>query len=187
MMKVYFDDQHFLREAVTDKKQLQQKIAEYEQQFSHAQNLEQYRIASILGYYHRLYSTYSPTDLVIAEDYFHFCLDYARSINDVKKELVTLVRLGETYKYRESYALALRIFTEALTLCHTYQMDSYHDFILQHIGKCYMEVGFYDKAKQYFEQALRLRKQKRNTKLIAATKQAMLLNQQLEATRIEHF
>lgn len=179
-MKVYFDEQHYLREAPLEKKHLQQKIAEYEQHFPFTEALEKYRLASILGYYYRLYSIYSPTDIVVAENYFHICLEYARQINDSKKELVTLVRLGETYKYSDLHALALNSFKKAMHICNKHHIESHRDFILQHMGKCYMEVGFYQKAKNCFLQALSLRKQKKNVELIESTKQAILLNHKLE-------
>lgn len=160
-MKVYFDEQHFLREATLDQQHLQQKITEYEQQFSHAKDLEIYQLASILGYYYRLHSVHVPTDIVVAENYFHICLDYAQENNDPQKELITLVRLGETYKYSDLHALALKLFKKALFLCDTHLIESHRDFILQHMGKCYMEVGFHQKAQNCFHQALALRKQKR--------------------------
>ena len=111
-----------------------------------------------------------------AEQYLNVCLDYAKKNEDFIKEAITLVRLGEVYKYKNQHPEALKRFEKALTLCEKQGLEKYLDFIYQHMGKCYLEMKLYDLADTHFTKALNLRKQKEDTSLLESTIKAIQLN-----------
>jgi len=47
------------------------------------------------------------------------------------------------------------------------------DYVLQHFGKCLVELGELDRAEAMFEEALQLRRQRGDEGLVASTRQAI--------------
>jgi tetratricopeptide (TPR) repeat protein len=88
-------------------------------------------------------------------------------------EIVTRIRLGEALKYDNKLIQALGEFKKVELLIESSTSDQYKDFMLQHKGKCVMEMGYLKEAEKCFSQALHIRKQKGNEELIASTEKAL--------------
>ena len=173
---IYFDENNYLRETASNINLLIQTISELEKLILSANESEKYLLSGTLGNLYRIYGKDEPFQLMKAEQYLNVCLDYAKKNGDFIKEAITLVRLGEVYKYKNQHPEALKRFEKALTLCEKQGLEKYLDFIYQHMGKCYLEMKLYDLADTHFTKALNLRKQKEEDLL----HMNLLLQQQLE-------
>lgn len=93
--------------------------------------------------------------------------------NDPSSQIASLIRLGDTFKYLADYTQALACYDHAEQLIKQAGLGKFYDFLFQHRGKCYLELGRNNDALACFEQALRLRKQQNNASLIASTELAI--------------
>lgn len=66
-------------------------------------------------------------------------------------------------------------------MCETNKVDEYLDFVLQHKGKCLMELAMLNEAEECFQKALTLRKSKRIRSLIYSTEQAIELVREMKS------
>lgn len=173
---IYFDENNYLRETTSKINLLLHTIAELEKLLSSSSESEKYLLSGMLGNLYRIYGNDEPIQLMKAEQYLNYCLDYAKKNEDLTKETITLVRLGEVYKYKNQHQEALELFEQALAICEKQRVELYLDFIYQHMGKCYLEMEFYDLAEGHFTKALNLRKQKEDTSLLESTLKAIQLN-----------
>src|SRR5699024_5490801 len=71
---------------------------------------------------------------------FNHCLEIANEEKNQRKEVVSLIRLGEALKYDGSHREACTKFERALKLCEENGITEYLDFVYQHMGKCQMEL-----------------------------------------------
>ena len=177
---IYFDESDYLRERTSDMKLLLQYISLLEPLYVRVNIEEQYQIISTLGYLHRVAGADDSLQLTKAEQYFKECLTYAKNHQDVAKEITTLIRLGEVYKYGGKYDEACTQFHKAITLCVTENNTIQLDFAHQHLGKCFMEMGMYAHAELQLQTALKLREKKGNEALINSTVKALDLLTKLE-------
>lgn len=130
----------------------------------------------MLGYLYRIYGLEDADQLMKAQTYFYACLAYAVEKEDIRKEITTLIRLGEVYKYQNLHEKALALFHKATMLCQEEGEDQTIDFAYQHLGKCFMEMNCYDEAGKYLQLALQIRKEKGNPELIHSTREALKFN-----------
>ena len=131
----------------------------------------------MLGYLYRIYGLEDIDQLMKAQTYFYACLAYAVEKEDIKKEITTLIRLGEVYKYQNRHEKALALFNKAIKLCQEEGENQTIDFAYQHLGKCFMEMKCcYDEAERYLQLALQIRKEKGNPELIYSTRNALKFN-----------
>jgi len=100
---------------------------------------------------------------------------------NIKREVVTLIRLGEALKYNKKHYEALEYFDKALNKFKEDKINNHLDFAFQHIGKCLMELGRLDEAEKNFIEAYKLRELKGDTSLIKSTKQALCLVKRLKS------
>lgn len=177
---IYFDESDYLRERTSDMNALLQSIALLEPLCLMVDNDEQYKRASMLGYLYRVAGADNALQLTKAEQYFKKCLTYAQNHQDVAKEITTLIRLGEVYKYERKYEEACTRFYEAITRCVTANDTRQLDFAHQHLGKCFMEMGKFTQAGSQLQTALKLREKKGNEALINSTAKALELLAKLE-------
>ena len=173
---IYFDENNYLRETASNIDLLIHTIDELEKLVLSANESEKYLLSGMLGNLYRIYGNDEPLQLMKAEQYLNFCLDYAKRYGDITKETITLVRLGEVYKYKNHHQAALVLFEQALAICGKQGLELYLDFIYQHMGKCYLEMKLYDLAEAHFTEALNLRKQKGDASLFESTLKAIQLN-----------
>ncbi|CAM5198041.1 hypothetical protein UACE39S_04323 [Ureibacillus acetophenoni] len=134
---IYFDSIDYLREKTSNPLKIKQIIAE-------AENLLKMTIEEEDKYF--LYGTIGNLYRICEEpqkaiNNLNFCLKYALVDGNIKREVVTLIRLGEALKYNEKHYEALKYFDKALNKCKDNKINNYLDFAYQHIGKCLMELG----------------------------------------------
>ena len=177
---IYFDESDYLRERTSDMKALLQSITLLEPLFLMVNNDEQYKIASLLGYLYRVAGADDPQQLTKAEQFFTDCLTYAIPRQDVAKEIITLIRLGEVSKYGRKYEEACTFFHEAISKCVAEDYKKQLDFAHQHLGKCFMEMEMFKHAKSQLLTALKLREKKGDESLILSTTKALELLEKLE-------
>lgn len=109
-----------------------------------------------------------------------YCLNQAVVERNPTREIVSLIRLGEALKYDNNHKKALDHFNKALGMCEAHKIDEYLDFVLQHKGKCLMELAMLNEAEECFQKALILRKSKGNRSLIDSTEQAIELVKEMQ-------
>lgn len=83
------------------------------------------------------------------------------------------LRLAEALKYKGDLDEAEIIFRRVLKDVQDPDLVNYRDFALQHLAKCCLEMGNAVEAVTLLEQALILRQQKNNARLIASTELAL--------------
>lgn len=165
---VYFDENAYLREKARDFREVNVLIQEAEKYLAYDQMEERYFLNGVLGNLYRI--TEQPKQAII---YLTRCLDQAVEEQHVIRESITLIRLGEAYKYDEQHEIALKLFNKVLEKCRLNEVNDYIDFAYQHKGKCLMEIGKYDEAEKCFLEALHIRKLKHDGALIDSTEQAL--------------
>ncbi|MGG0655784.1 tetratricopeptide repeat protein [Rummeliibacillus pycnus] len=160
---IFFDENQCFREQVSSIQQIKKFIEDTEPmiQFS-LKNDEKYFLYSVLGYAYRVINQAEQ-----AIFYFQECITLTE--RNPKLKMITLIRLGEAYKYANLHKEALELFDHALKLSIEFNMTNYDDFIYQHKGKCLMEMGEIELAKKYLNTALKIRKRKGNIELIKST------------------
>lgn len=89
--------------------------------------------------------------------------------------LANVIRLGEAYKYSGNHPVAERLFR--YVLAETAPAHPYRDFALQHLGKCLMDDGRYTEAVPFLEEALEIRRRKKDAALVQSTTRALALVQ----------
>ncbi|MCB0420293.1 MAG: hypothetical protein KDD61_04820 [Bdellovibrionales bacterium] len=101
-------------------------------------------------------------------------LHYFEKTEDDLKILVTKIRLAHTYQWLKSFQKADELLSSALELSQSnIRFQSHIDFVLQHYGKLRFEQGLYQQAKEFFEKALYLRKNKNIDELTKSTEFAL--------------
>ncbi|SFJ22418.1 tetratricopeptide repeat protein [Thermoflavimicrobium dichotomicum] len=178
-----FDPDRYYREVATDRAGLERAIRlakkllyNIERQPEREENKKVLLfLNSYLGNAYRVLDQPEP-----AIRYLTIAEKIARQFNNPALLARTLIRLGEAYKYGDQHDKALACFQEVKDLTDCEELYFYHDFALQHIGKCLMELGRYDEALDHFHKALALRKQKEKQELIRSTELALKLAQKLK-------
>ncbi|NJP36890.1 tetratricopeptide repeat protein [Alkalicoccus luteus] len=102
---------------------------------------------------------------------FHELLGEARRQACPRKESAALIRLGEAMKYSGTHVGAVTCFKQALSLKRL--APEYEDFAWQHLGKVQWEMGETKSAENSLEEALRLRRLKKDEALIKSTLAAL--------------
>lgn len=175
---IYFDENEFLREKPKDRVLLQRYIDEGEKLLGTTLNNEDvYFLKGLLGNLYRIIGESSK-----AIQHLRTCLQYAENHKDISKEVVSLIRLGEALKYNNNHRAALFHFNDALKKSHAEDVNAYIDFVLQHKGKCLLELSKFTEAEKCFMEALRLRRQKGDMNLFRSTERAIELLKELETT-----
>ena len=165
---IYFDTNDYLREKTTNPLKLKKFINEAEALLKVMHNEEnRYFLQGTLGNLYRIHG--NPKRAI---HYLTYCKTFAVEQKNTNREIVSLIRLGEAFKYKEERMRALELFNEAVKKCTKYN-TSYLDFALQHKGKCLMEIGNMDEAKECLQEALQLRKVNGEQSLIDSTQQAL--------------
>jgi tetratricopeptide (TPR) repeat protein len=169
---IYFDDNQFLREKTRDAVKLRQYIDEANKLLKKGtlDEEEEYFVRGTLGNLYRING--EPQTAI---NHLTICLNFAKEVQEISKEIVSLIRLGEALKYNNEHYEALNKFSQALEKCQSNNIDNYIDFVQQHKGKCLMELTRLDEAEECFLEALRLRKQKEDVELINSTQKAINL------------
>lgn len=131
------------------------------------------QILRTLGYLTDACRVAGELDAAVA--YGQEALERSRAAGNRNAEVANLIRLGEAHKYRDEHTIAEALFREALALSADGEAQALHDFALQHLGKCLLEMARYDESIAYLERALELRREKGLKPLIDSTEQALNL------------
>lgn len=168
---IYFDKDNYLRETTTESTLIIQIIHEAESLLKVNNDKDnQYFLHGIIGNLYRI--SEKPKKAII---YLTYCFNQAVDEENIIREIVSLIRLGEAFKYDNNHDKAMDCFNKAMKKCEMYNVDEYMDFVLQHKGKCLMELRRLDEADECFQIALTLRRSKGNETLIESTEQAIEL------------
>lgn len=166
---IYFDTNDHLREKTEDKSKINELIIEALESLKNPiDKNEEYLIKGMLGNLYRIIE--NPTKAIYFLDW---CLLYATTNNYITKEISTLIRLGEAMKYNSEHEEALNIFNRALEKSLSTDNKILLDFILQHKGKCLMELNKIDEAWDCLTKALIIREKKNDKELMSSTREAL--------------
>ncbi|MUV39098.1 hypothetical protein JNUCC1_02970 [Lentibacillus sp. JNUCC-1] len=175
---IYFDEYKYLREKASDPLKLRSLISEAEDFLKRSSEDHHYFLHGALG---NLYRIDAQTKKAI--DCLSYSLNLAVEERNFTREIVSLIRLGEAFKYDQQHHKALDLFNAALDKCEANNVNAYLDFALQHKGKCLLELARLDDAEECFVKALELRKEKREVSLIDSTEQALRLVKDMQPRR----
>lgn len=173
---ITFDTAQYLRERPRDPEGFEQIIdlgTMYLRQALQERNVGKEVFIYLYSYLGNAYRVTNRTRKAI--QYLNKAYQLARESFDEREEVRTLIRLGEAYKYDAQSEQALDCFERALLLTQTKELSHYKDFALQHMGKCFMELGEFDNALLRLEEALDLRKKKKDANLILSTEMAIVM------------
>jgi HTH-type transcriptional regulator, pleiotropic regulator of extracellular virulence genes len=171
---IYFDSNYYFREKTSNLSKLKQFIIKAEtllEQLKVNETANKDVVDFLYGILGNLYRIYGEPQTAIC--YLNLCLKYSIEDGDYTGEIISLIRLGEAYKYDNKHEKALEKFNQAINKCKKYKLDSYLDFVLQHKGKCLLELKKVEEAIHCLEKALEIRKLKGDISLIQSTKQAL--------------
>lgn len=164
---VFFDEEQYLREQTKSKRHFNIFIQETEILLETSLTMdEQYCIFSFLGYSYRILN--NPTEGI---KYFQKCLTISQ--HEPRKQIITMIRLGEAYKYANLHKKALELLDDAINISNVYQIEDYKHYIYQHKGKCFLELGDVTLAKDNLHDALSIREKIENDALIYSTRQVI--------------
>ncbi|MDS9470728.1 tetratricopeptide repeat protein [Sporosarcina pasteurii] len=173
---IYFDKSECLREKTFNPLFLNQLISQAEGLLKGSNENDKYFLYGALGNLYRING--QPKKAINCLTY---CLNHAVEERNPTREIISLIRLGEALKYDSNHKKALDHFDKALEICDANKIDEYLDFVLQHKGKCLMELAMLNEAEECFQQALKLRKLKGNRSLIDSTEQAIELVREMQS------
>jgi len=174
---IYFDKNEYLREKTNNPLELKNIIGEAKDLLKDSNKDDKYYLYGVLGNLYRISGQSKK-----AINYLTYCLERANKERNFTREVISLIRLGEAFKYDNNHKLALDQFNKALEICKTNKINRYLDFALQHKGKCLMELARLKDAEKCFAKALELRNAKGDSTLIDSTQQAIDL---LREIRVE--
>ena len=178
---IYFDSNQYLREKSSNLSKLKQFIIKTEvfleqiKEDALINKEEKYFLYGTLGNLYRIYG--EPKSSI---NYLELNLKYAIEEKLYKKEIISLIRLGEALKYDNKLEEALETFNLALIRCEETDENLHLDFAFQHKGKCLLELNRVEDAINCFQSALELRKSKGNSSLIYSTEQAIEFAQNIQ-------
>lgn len=177
---IYFDRNDYLREKTSNPMKLKKFIVEVENILNNSVNEDdKYFLYGTLGNLYRIYG--NPQKAI---NFLTLSLNHAKKIESIRKEIVSLIRYGEALKYNNKHQQALNVFGQALDKCKVNHEVAYIDFVLQHKGKCLMEMGRLKESEYCLNEALRLRKLKDDFHLIDSTLQGIELLEKLKREKI---
>lgn len=84
-----------------------------------------------------------------------------------------LIRLATSLQYSGCHQNAIEVFDQSLLWIRANSLSRYEDFALQHMGKCFAEIGKVRRARQCFMQALEQRYTKGDDQLIESTRRSI--------------
>lgn len=173
---IYFDEQNFLREQSSDSLQLRRVIDLAEQAVKSNED-EHFFLYGTLGNLYRILG-----EPKMAIHYLKLNLLDAENSRSARREIVTLIRLGEALKYDGRHEVAMEMFNRASLRCEETDDSIYSDFVLQHKGKCLLEMHKVNEAMECFQEALTLRMEKGDVALIHSTERALVFARKLLAS-----
>ncbi|MBV9786744.1 MAG: hypothetical protein JOZ51_01110 [Chloroflexi bacterium] len=113
-------------------------------------------------------------DFDAAHTFLQRALDLAQQLNDPRLLFVNRIRLAHVYQWQRQFDRSNALFADLLATSRDQPgLAAQLDFLYQHAGKNALDQQQYDRAEQYFTQALHLRRLKADPALIESTEQAL--------------
>lgn len=165
---IYFDENNYLREKTTNSNEIKKLIFHAKLLLKENNGEDKYFLYGVLGNLNRLVG--EPKKAI---KYLNYCLTESVEKRKPQNEIVSLIRLGEANKYDGNYKESLKCFNTAMNKCKEEKINEYMDFVLQHKGKCMMELYRLTEAEECFNRALEIRKKKGDQSLISSTEKAI--------------
>ncbi|MEY8749305.1 hypothetical protein [Alkalicoccobacillus gibsonii] len=165
---IKFDENHFMRERCSAPQKLEAVIQTGEECLRKL-NSDNVRdiVHGIVGNLYRINN--QPAQAI---ELLERCVTRATELNDFKRKAISFIRLAEAFKYADMHDLALKTFDQAEEICHAHSLENILDFVLQHKGKCFAEMGKLAEARVSLDEALEIRIRKQDPSLIKSTKLA---------------
>jgi tetratricopeptide (TPR) repeat protein len=166
---IFFDKGNYFREQTADSSLVKsftnniEAILKREPELSEA---DWFFLYGILGNLYRINGEVDRAIHILTK-----ALSHAKMDSDSQRIPAFQIRLGEAYKYAGEHHKALELFDDVLKDMD--KSNNYFDFALQHKGKCLLEMGEAETAKVCIEEALMIRKDKGDIKLIESTSQVL--------------
>ena len=160
-----------LRQVATDHEEIRRAIVMAAGALADARDDGDQRVeATMLGYLaeaHRIIG-----NLEEAEELARAGLAVAER-GTARQRLTARVRLGEVLRCAARYDEAIPELQAAFGEIVDTETETYRDFILQHLGKTYLNMNRRDDAFMALREALRIRKRKGDEALVASTEEAL--------------
>lgn len=118
-------------------------------------------------------------DFDAAHRFLQQALDLAQQLDDPRLLFNNRIRLAHVYQWQGLFDRSNALFEDLLTT--SLDQPSFAaqlDFLYQHAGKNALDQQQYERAEQYFQQALQLRRVKADPALIESTEHALAIAQQ---------
>ncbi|MEK5422101.1 tetratricopeptide repeat protein [Viridibacillus sp. FSL R5-0477] len=168
---IYFDENQYLREKCNNYEAINELTSQFEEAIK---SLEQYSKIEQIFLFGNLGNLYRIAgDSKQAVNILEKSFKLAEESGLKKLKIANLIRLGEAYKYAGQYEEALRLFDLAIRALTPTDDCDLVDFALQHKGKCLMELDEWKIALSHFNEALSIRKRKKEQSLIHSTELAI--------------
>ncbi|MFA1737804.1 hypothetical protein [Lysinibacillus fusiformis] len=153
---IFFDQNEYLREKTSNPLKILQVISDAEALLKDSDEDDKYFLYGTLGNLYRIIE--QPKKAIHSLSY---CLNHLVEERNPSREVVSLIRLGEALKYDSNHIEALDKFNVALNLCKANKIVEYLDFVLQHKGKCLMELAILNEAQEWLFRSIGIKKNKR--------------------------
>lgn len=161
----------YLRQVATDPGTVRQAIAAAARALKDAREAGDKRAElSLLGYLTEACRIIG--DIETAERHGRAALELAEN-GTARQRIVSRLRLGEVWRCAGRYTEAAQILRTALTDIVDTDTEMYRDFVLQHLGKTYLNANLRDDAIMALREALRIRQRKGDAALIASSEEAL--------------
>lgn len=100
-------------------------------------------------------------------------LGLAKKLHDKSHEIEVLLHLATAVQYAGDRERALALFAEGLDRAQSYGVEEQVHFLLHHRGRCEVELGRIERARQSFAAALAIREKIGIPRLIDSTQAAL--------------
>lgn len=162
----------YLRQIATQTEVVREAISIANRALEDARAQEDRQVeARMLGYLteaHRILG-----EPALAELYAREALALCEGCSDERRVVAARVRLGEVLRCQDRYEDAIREFRAALAVIDDRSTEEYRDFVLQHLGKTFMNAGRQDDAIVALREALRIRQRNAVPALVESTREAI--------------
>lgn len=167
---VSFHFDNHLREVPNSPEDMQWAVKFLQMELATEEDIhQQIYLYGLLGFYARILCDFSLAQVALTS-----AISLSETLQDERLKTVNQIRLAHLYQWQQRFEESDRLFQELLERCQNHpELESYLDFIYQHMGKSKFDQGRYSEAEEYFRQALTIRLRKGGRELINSTEFAL--------------
>ncbi|WP_246202655.1 tetratricopeptide repeat protein [Virgibacillus doumboii] len=123
----------------------------------------------LLGYFLRIIG-----EIEDSKKHLNTAIELAEKTDNQQSVFVNKIRLANTYQWENNFKVSNKMFEELMdTADKDPHYRGYLDFVYEHYGKNLFDQKEFQRALDYFNKALEIRKEKGNEDLISATEHAI--------------